>query len=316
MITKARLVARGFEEQTELRTDSPTCIKQSFRMTLISAATKTWKVHSIDIPAAFLQGYEIDCDVYLKPPPDIAEPGFIWKLKRCIYGLNDAPRAWYQRVSNELINVGGKQSTFDPALFLWHGINGALEGTVAAHVDDFVYAGTDLWERAMDTFKCKFKISVEAEKTFRYIGLNIEQREDYIKIDQENYVQLLKLIPISCERAKEEALLDKNEKAVLKSLCGKLQWVTTNTRVDMAYDTCMVSNVGKTPQVQNILEANKAVRKIKNSKVSLTFPNVGNPKDVKIVCYDDATHASLHTGASQGAYLVFVVGNSRAALIS
>ena len=118
VITKARLVACGFEEQTELRADSPTCTKQSFRMTLISAATKKWKVHSIDITAPILQGYEIDHDVYLKPPPDIAEPGFIWKLKRCIYGFNDAPRAWYQRVSNELIDVGGKQSTFDPALFL------------------------------------------------------------------------------------------------------------------------------------------------------------------------------------------------------
>ena len=50
--------------------------------------------------------------------------------------------------------------------------------------------------------------------------------------------------------------------------------------------------------------------------MSLTFPDVGNPKDVKIVCYADATHASLPTGASQGAYLVFVVGNSKAALIS
>ena len=79
-----------------LRTDSPTCTKQSFRMTLISAATEKWKVHSINITAAFLQGYEIDRDVYLKPPPDIAEPGFIWKLKRCVYGVNDAPRAWYQ----------------------------------------------------------------------------------------------------------------------------------------------------------------------------------------------------------------------------
>ena len=97
--------------------------------------------------------------------------------------------------------------------------NGALEGIVASHVDDFVYAGTDLWkEHAMDTFKCKFTISAKAEKTFRHIGLNVEQHEDYIKIDQENYVQLLKLIPISRERAKEEALLDKNEKAVLKSL--------------------------------------------------------------------------------------------------
>ena len=217
-------------------------------------------------------------------------------------------------MSNELIGFGGKQSTFDPALFLWHDVNGNLEGIVAVHVDDFVYAGTDNWkERVMGNFKCKFKISVEAEKTFRYIGLNVKQHEGYIKIDQENYVQLLKPIPISRERAKEkEALLDKNEKAALKSLCGKLQWVTTNTRVDMAYDTCMASNVGKVPMVHNILDANKAVRKIKSSnEVKLRFPNMGPMDKAEVVVYADATHASLPDGSSQGAFVVFVKGQGK-----
>ena len=55
--TKARLVARGFEEDSSnLRTDSPTCSKQNFRLTLAIAASKEWDVNSIDISSAFLQG--------------------------------------------------------------------------------------------------------------------------------------------------------------------------------------------------------------------------------------------------------------------
>ena len=318
VITKARLVARGFEENTEeLRTDSPTCSKQSLRMVFATTATMKWTLHSLDITSAFLQGYQIDRDVYLKPPFDVEEPGFIWKLKRCIYGLNDAPRAWYQRVLSEFTNLGAKQSTFDHALFMWHK-NGALEGILVAHVDDFVFSGTDQWQKSvMDVLRSKFKISAEAERSFKYIGIDVDQHGDVIKINQEDYIQSLEPIPILRGRAQEkDDILDKSEKRALKSLCGKLQWVTTNTRVDMAYDTCVTSNVGKYPLVRNIIEANKTIRKMKRNKVALTFPDLGNPEDVKVLCYGDATHASLPTGASQGAYLVFIVGNSRAALLS
>ena len=54
--TKARLVARGFEEtENNFRTDSP-----SLRVALTIAASKCWTVHSIGIKAAFLQGKPID----------------------------------------------------------------------------------------------------------------------------------------------------------------------------------------------------------------------------------------------------------------
>lgn len=57
---KARLVVRGFEEETDVKSDSPTVHKESLRLFLAAAATHCYDIHSIDIKAAFLQGQDID----------------------------------------------------------------------------------------------------------------------------------------------------------------------------------------------------------------------------------------------------------------
>ena len=109
-VVKARLVARGFEEpMQDNRTDSPTCSRQSLRLCFVTAPSMGWKIHSLDITSAFLQGNAIERDVYLEPPAEFYEHGMLWKLKRCIYGLNDAPRAWYEvwrkKWSNLVVNL-------------------------------------------------------------------------------------------------------------------------------------------------------------------------------------------------------------------
>ena len=57
-VVKARLVARGFEENnlSSLRKDSPTCGKDC------------WKINALDVKAAFLQGRMINRDIYILPP--------------------------------------------------------------------------------------------------------------------------------------------------------------------------------------------------------------------------------------------------------
>ena len=88
--TKARLVARGFEEQlVDERVDSPTASRQSLRLIFMAAFTMEWELHSLDIAAAFLQGKEIQRKVLVRPPGDLSEDGKVWKLKRCLYGLNE-----------------------------------------------------------------------------------------------------------------------------------------------------------------------------------------------------------------------------------
>ena len=58
---KARLVARGFEEDLDNRTDSPTCSKDSLRLSLALMKSFGWKCRTIDIKSAFLQGKKKKC---------------------------------------------------------------------------------------------------------------------------------------------------------------------------------------------------------------------------------------------------------------
>ena len=76
----------------------------------------------------------MECEVYINPPKEFAEPGKIWRLVRCLYGLCDAPRSWYKRVDAELKRLDGVVSKFDNALFIWHNDSGLLEGILAMHV--------------------------------------------------------------------------------------------------------------------------------------------------------------------------------------
>ena len=61
------------------------------------AANQDFKLRSMDIRAAFLQARELDRDVFLMPPKDIRKEGYVWKLKKPLYGLNDDSRKFWLR---------------------------------------------------------------------------------------------------------------------------------------------------------------------------------------------------------------------------
>jgi hypothetical protein len=141
-IMKARLVARGYEENSDnLRKDSPTCSREGRRLVYLTAAINSWKLQSLDFTSAFLQGEQMNRSVYLRPPRDVCDKHEVWELKKCIYGLNDAPRSWYIKVKKALMQLGGTQSAYDSALFIWHNADGTVRGIIASHVDDFIYTG-------------------------------------------------------------------------------------------------------------------------------------------------------------------------------
>ena len=138
---KARLVARGFEEKNEeLMKDSPTCAKESPRHNFAIMATRKWKIHSIDIKAAFLQSRPVDRKVYLQPPVEAEVENTIWELKTCIYGLGDASRSWYLSVREQLTKLEARAGKYDPAIFYWH-FNGQFMGIMSTHEDDFCWGG-------------------------------------------------------------------------------------------------------------------------------------------------------------------------------
>ena len=305
---KARLVARGFEEaDIELIVESPTCTKESVRLVMVTAASKLWKLQAIDITAAFLQGDEIDRQVYLRLPNDVRDKSTVWRLKRTIYGLKDAPRSWYEKVRSVMLELGATISKYDQALFLWHDSCRELKGILACHVDDFSLCG-DQWFQCnvVQKVKLRFKVGAHSAGTFKYLGLTVYQSNTGVSISQDSYIPNIEPVIVSKERSvhRNEELLAE-EKYDLKSLGGQLLWAATQTRPDCSYEACIVSNIGKNPTIKSIHQANKAVSKLKSKRVEIKFPKLVLKK-LTVVCFADATHASLPDGGSQAGQLVFV----------
>ncbi len=143
---KARFVVKGFQEKSHIQSDSPTGSKECLRILLSIIITKGWKVNSLDIKSAFLQGNLIQRNVFLVPPPEAnAGNDILWKLHKCVYGLNDAARMWYWAIWEELTKLSCVRSSLDFGLFKWYN-NGRLEGVFQSHVDDFLWAGSDAFE--------------------------------------------------------------------------------------------------------------------------------------------------------------------------
>ena len=313
---RARLVARGFEEDSsKYRKDSPTCCKESLRLVFVAAVLMCWRLESIDITAAFLQGGWLEREVYLRPPSDVCSADKVWLLRKCIYGLNDAPRYWYKRVKEVLLKLGGIVSTYDNALYFWFDSSegNSLFGILVTHVDDFAFCGNKKFhDSVIKDLKMAFRISVHEAGSFKYLGLTINQNNNGVSIHQDSYVSSLSPISIPHERyCMRDEELTQEEKAELKRFSGQMLWVSSQTRPDLSYETCIMGNMGKSPTMSIIHDANKALAKLKSKKVDIKFPPLGRPEKLRVIAYSDATHNSLPDGSSQGGILVFLQGENK-----
>ena len=168
-------MARGFEEGEDrsIRRDSPTCTNESLRLTLVIAASNRWRIGSLNIKSAFLQGQKTEQEVYLKPPKE-ASTRKLWKLNKIVYGLGDASRMWYLRVKDELRALGAQSSKYDESLFFWK-YKGTLNRVMAVHVDDFIYCCSKEFElKAITVLKTRFLISRVESETFTHLSLEVK----------------------------------------------------------------------------------------------------------------------------------------------
>ena len=310
---KARLVARGYEEEEKVQSDSPTGNKDTLKLFLVTIASKCWKCESIDIKAAFLQGKDFHREVYLIPPKEAnCNPGILWKLKKCVYGLNDAARVWYETGKKFLLELGCIQLKTDPAAFYWYH-DGQLEGVFLMHVDDYLWGGSNNFVNLVISKLCsKFMVGQQSTEIFKYIGLEIKQDKKGITLSQNEYLKSVQPIQISAGRANQKANpCNEDEIKKYRSLVGQINWLSTQSRPDVSYDALELScNMGNT-KVENLIQANKCLKKLSMSESFMSFPNLGDLQKVKLVTLSDASHANLPDGfSSAGGFIIFLVGEN------
>ena len=282
-------------------------MKETIRFALSIASSNSWKIQSLDVKTAFRQSFNITRDVLIRPPPE-ADTTMVWKLKKPVYGLSDSSRLWYLTIRKKLKSLGMEVSPHDQGLFYQH-TNQKLAAIIIVFVDDLLTAGAPaIIKEIIKNIKDMFIIGAESTESFRYLGMNITQQEDLtINLEQKAYIETIKPIPVDTVINKNKNEEAPNQlKKKLRSLIGKLNWVTSISRPDIAYDTRVLSTRINSAKLQDIYRANKVVKHLNSEEMVLKFPKFPNTRELKLLVFADASFANLTNGSSQAGFIILL----------
>nr|GEX23635.1 hypothetical protein [Tanacetum cinerariifolium] len=117
---KVRLVAQGHRQEEGIDNDevfAHVARIEAIRIFLAFASYMGFIVYQIDVKSAFLYG-TINEEVYVIQPPRFVDPKFPNKVMKALYGLHQAPRAWYATFSTFLERSGYRSGAIDNTLFI------------------------------------------------------------------------------------------------------------------------------------------------------------------------------------------------------
>jgi hypothetical protein len=178
---KARLCACGNELKGLIEeTYSPTIGALAYATVLQMAIVDRMEMCTIDTVGAYLyQDYPTDAKaLYLVLPNNVAQvcglrQGAKYRVRKYLYGLPDAGRAYYKAYSSLLIQEGYTRTASDPCLFTR--LTGSERTYVWCHVDDTFVCSTHKAGllRFCDAVRKGFTITV-SENIEEYLGIRME----------------------------------------------------------------------------------------------------------------------------------------------
>nr|GEZ72722.1 hypothetical protein [Tanacetum cinerariifolium] len=176
---KTRLVVRGYRQEEGIDFEESFALvaqMEAIRIFLAYAAHKGFIVYQMDVKTVFLHG-SLKEDVYVCQPEgfiDADHPRHVYKLKKALYVLKQAPRAWYNELSTFLLQNGFSKGIIDLTLFTRHFDNDIL--VVQVYVDDIIFGSINPRYATLfsDLMKSRFEMSMIGEMTF-FLGLQVNQ---------------------------------------------------------------------------------------------------------------------------------------------
>jgi hypothetical protein len=116
---------------------------EAIRFLLAYACSKNIKVYQMDIKSSFLNG-ELEEEVYIEQPKGFQlseNADYVCKLKKVLYSLKQAPRAWYSRLDKYLQQAGFRKGSADNNLYIKVSQDSIL--LIEVYVDDIIFRRND-----------------------------------------------------------------------------------------------------------------------------------------------------------------------------
>ncbi|GJZ15453.1 putative ribonuclease H-like domain-containing protein [Tanacetum coccineum] len=301
---KARLVAQGHTQEEGIDYDevfAPVARIEAIRIFLAYASFMGFTVYQMDVKSAFLYG-QIEEEVYVCQPPGFEDPDHpdkVYKVVKALYGLHQAPRAWYDTLATYLLSNGFKRGQIDQTLFIKSQKGHIL--LVQIYVDDIIFGSTkkELCEEFEKLMKDKFQMSSMGELTF-FLGLQVQQKQKGIFISQDKYVhEILKKFnytdvksastPTDLERplVKDSDAEDVDEH-LYRSMIGSLMYLTAS-RPDIMFAVCACARFQVSPKTSHLLAVKRIFRYLKGKPSLGLWYSKDSP--LELVAYTDSDYA-------------------------
>ncbi|GJU55861.1 putative ribonuclease H-like domain-containing protein [Tanacetum coccineum] len=281
---KARLVAQGHIQEEGIDYDedfAPVARIKAIRLFLAYSSFMGFMVYQMDVKSAFLYG-QIEEEVYVCQPPGFKDPNHpdkVYKVVKALYGLHQAPRAWYETLANYLLGNGFHRGKIDQTLFIKKQKGDIL--LVQIYVDDIIFGSTkeELW-------------------------LQVKQKKDGIFISQDKYVdEILRKFnysdvkfastPVDLEKP---LVIDGDgtdfDEHLYRSMIGSLMYLTSSMP-DVMFAVCACARFQVTPKTSHLLAVKRIFRYLKGKPTLGLWYSRDSP--FELVAYIDSDYA----GATQ-----------------
>ncbi|GKD12400.1 putative ribonuclease H-like domain-containing protein, partial [Tanacetum coccineum] len=251
-----RLVAQGHRQEKGIDYDevfAPVARIEAIRLFLAYASFMDFIVYQMDVKNIFLYGTTEE-EVYVSQPPgfvDLEFPDRVNKVEKVLYGLHQAPRAWYETLSTYLLENGFRRGTIDETLFIKKIKNDIL--LIQVYVEDIIFGYTkkSLSTEFEQLMHKRFQMSSMGKLTL-FLRLQVKQRKDGIFLSQDKYVgDILKKFGFSSMKTASTPMethrpLSKDADGtdvdvyLYRSMIGSLMYLTSS-RPDIMFAVCACS---------------------------------------------------------------------------
>jgi hypothetical protein len=317
---KARWVVRGFHQRPGIdfgETFSPVIKPATIRTVLTLIASKGWPAHQLDVSNAFLHG-NLREQVYSQQPTgfvDPARPNDVCLLSRSLYGLRQAPRAWFDRFVAHVTSLGFIQSRADTSLFVYH--RHGVTAYLLLYVDDMILSASTtallrhLIQRLHEAFKVK-----DMGPVHHFLGINVRRTSTGFFLSQAQYAEELldragmaicKAVPTPADTKPKTSSTDGtplSDATTFRSLAGALQYLVI-TRPDIVYAVQQVCLHMHAPRDVHLTMLKRILRYVKGTpSLGVQLRTITTPT---LTVYSDADWAGCpDTRRSTSGFCVFL----------
>ena len=306
---KARFCARGDLQREGVDffdTYAPVVQWSTIRLLLSTVLTEGWATRQVDYTNAFAQA-DIREEVYLEFPKMFGPKSgsnVVLKLLKSLYGLRHAPRTFFEKLREGLLERGYVQSHNDPCLFMKKGI------MCIVYVDDTIFAGADadVLEHEIRTLgvsdseqRHTFQLRNEGEVD-AFLGIQITKTgERTFELTQTGLIakvletaQMSECNGVDTPTGPVPVGSDADgppfaEAWNYRTIVGMLMFLSANTRPDISYAVHQAARFSHAPRHSHDVAVKRILRYLKttNDKGMSIAPSMNNRVD----CYVDSDFA-------------------------